>query len=277
MDGWPLVPPRCSAIGEAVRGAGFQDRPVAAAAQRLQPARRDHHVGEAAIAGALLDLLDRRFGVFQRDLHAGLQARFAIAPDLRFPLVRRGRHRRAELDVALVAAAAEQRHHQAVRDVEQIEQLLLHHLQVGAGMRAILRIRVHAHAGERRHARIVRRIGERRTRAAADRRAMLAPALRQELIQVGRRLRVGVHVAIDDAELASATDVSAWRSMTVTFIGCSPCSRGQSGIGLQRDCRPGSCAADARASRPAARPCRRSASADSRSRTAASRPSRSPR
>ena len=44
---------------EAVRGAGFQDRPVAPAAQRLQPARRDLHLREAAVAGALLDLGDR--------------------------------------------------------------------------------------------------------------------------------------------------------------------------------------------------------------------------
>ena len=192
-----------------VGGAGLQDRPVAAAAQRLQPARRDHDVGEAAVAGALFDLLDRGLGVFQRDLHAGLQPRLLVAPDLRFPLVRRSRHRRTELDVAFVGDAAQQRHHQAVRHVEQIQQLLAHHRQVGAGMRAVLRIRVDAHAGERRHPRIVRRVGERGARAAADLLAMLAPALGQELIQIGGRLRVGMHVAIDDAQLRLVAGVRA--------------------------------------------------------------------
>src|SRR4051812_37024208 len=94
---------------EAIRSARLEDRPIAAATERLQPARRDHHVSETAIAGALLDLFDRGLGIFKRDLDAGLQARLAVAPYLRFPLVRRGRHRRAEFDVALVGSAAEQR------------------------------------------------------------------------------------------------------------------------------------------------------------------------
>src|ERR1039458_8932413 len=65
---------------EAVGGAGLQDWPVAAPTQRLQPARRDHHLGKTTVAGALLDLLDRRLGVFGGELDRGLQPRLAIEP-----------------------------------------------------------------------------------------------------------------------------------------------------------------------------------------------------
>ena len=208
VEGRPAASGRCVAAGaaqmqrdgKAVGSAGFEDRPVAAAAQRFQATRWDHDVGEAAVAGAEFDLLDRGFGVFEGDLDAGLQTRLGVAPNLRFPLVRGGGHRGAEFDVAFVGASAEQRHHQAVGYVEQVEQLLAHHLEVGAGMRAVLRIGVDTHAGERRHARIVRRVGERGARTAADLLAMLAPALGQELVQVGGGLGVGMHVAINDAQ-----------------------------------------------------------------------------
>ena len=200
-----------------------------------------------------------------------------VAPDLRFPVVRRGRHRRAEFDVAFVAAAAEQRHHQAVGYVEQVQQLLAHHRQVGAGMRAVLRIGVDAHAGERRHARIVRRIGERRARPAADLLAMLAPALRQERVQVGwrsscrdarrnRRCRVASGCWYPDGDPQRSTFIG-WLLLVIASAVNRSSTR----------CPPGSSAAGDPASRPAPRRCLRSASADSRSRTAASRRSRSPR
>src|SRR5580692_8138049 len=66
----------------------FEYWPIATSPKRLQSARRYHHMGETTVAGALLDLLDRSLGIFQRDLHTGLQPRLTITPDLRFPFVR---------------------------------------------------------------------------------------------------------------------------------------------------------------------------------------------
>src|ERR1700734_2367269 len=88
--GWmPAGPAQMQRNRKSVSRTSFQDWPITATPQRLQSARRDHDMRKPPIAGALLDLLDCGFGIFQRDLHTGLQTRLTIAPDLCFPFVRR--------------------------------------------------------------------------------------------------------------------------------------------------------------------------------------------
>jgi len=53
---------------------------------------------------------------------------------------RRSMHLAAELHIPFVGTAPQQRHHQPVRHVEQVQQLFLHHRQIRPRMRAVLRI-----------------------------------------------------------------------------------------------------------------------------------------
>src|SRR5215467_4602495 len=93
---------------KAVRRTGLEDRPVTLASQRLQSARRNVHLCETPIAGALLDFGDR--GLFMLDVHLNrrLQAWVRIAPARKLPFVHRGRHRRTELDVPLTTSTTDQ-------------------------------------------------------------------------------------------------------------------------------------------------------------------------
>src|SRR5579863_8029512 len=106
--------------------AGFQDRPVAPAPKRLEPAWRDLHLRKAAVTGTLFDLGYRGLLVLHIHLDRSLQPRIGIAPARELPLVDRSRHRRTKLDIALAACFPDQWRQQPICDVEQIEQLRLH-------------------------------------------------------------------------------------------------------------------------------------------------------
>ena len=197
------------------------------------------------------------------------------------PVVRGAAQRGAELRVALVAAAAQQRHHHAVDHPERIQQLLAHQREVGARMAAVLRPGVHPHAGPRRHPGVVRRADERRAAPRTDRLPQGPPAFRQERIEFGARLHVGVHVAIHEAETAlrggvgPAFDDGYVHRGTPRVIGSGVIGSG--GSRWRARCPPGSCGRGLRVAHRAWHRCPRSASADNPRRTAASPRSRSPR
>ena len=186
---------------EIIGGAGFQDRPVAAAAERFEASWRNVDLGEAAIAGAFLDFGDRGFGVFDIDLDCTEQAGVGVAPVGELPFVDGGSHGGAELDVALAAGAADQRGEKAVGDVEQVKQLFLHHRQVGTGVAAGCWPGVHAHADAGRHAGIHRGFRQALAGAAANGPFVLQPAFGEERIEVVGTFDVGMHVAVDEAHV----------------------------------------------------------------------------
>ncbi len=112
---------------------GLEDRPVAALAQKLAGAAQEQHVREAAVAGALADLLHRQLGILIGDHHRRLQPWLTLVPALELILVARERHGGAELVVLLALSSRRERVHHAPLDPVEIEMLLAHEVEVARG------------------------------------------------------------------------------------------------------------------------------------------------
>jgi hypothetical protein len=76
---------------QAMMFGGGIDRPQVPAAERRFLHREHQDLHEAMILGAALDLVDRVFRVLHRDHDRGPQARIAIEPLPRDPVVERAR------------------------------------------------------------------------------------------------------------------------------------------------------------------------------------------
>ena len=177
------------------------DRPVAAAAERLVGARRDVDLDVFACFGAAVDLGDRELRVVLSDQDRGLQPRIAVRPERQLPVVDGALDRRAEIEVLLREDEEVEHLQQAELDVERIEMLLAHEIEIGAGRPAGRRPGV-APRDQRRGARIGRGADIGRAQMAAIGLQMLLPALGQERIEVGMRMDARMDVAIDDAQPA---------------------------------------------------------------------------
>src|SRR5262249_45007814 len=118
---------------QAIGGAGLEDWPITAPAQRLDATRWDIHLREAAIAGTRFDLGDGRLLVLEVDLHRSFQPRIRIAEARELPFIDRSGHGGAEIDVAFARSATDQGRKQAIGHIELVEQLELHECQIGPG------------------------------------------------------------------------------------------------------------------------------------------------
>ncbi len=183
---------------KVVARGGFEDRPVPLASKRLDHLGGELHLHKIGVAGAALDLRDRRFRVFVRHRDSGAQPRIAPHPMLHLPFVQRGAERRAEIGIAGGAAVQPQRREDAIGDVVGIEVLRLHEGQVGARQRATRRPSVAAGSVGRR-LRIVGAAGERQPCLRAECCEMALPAQRQPRVEVRGGAHGRVDVAIDDA------------------------------------------------------------------------------
>ncbi len=258
--------------GEPVGGARLQDRPVAAPPERLQATRRDLHLHKALVACPPLDLGDRRLAVLQRDLHRALQPRLAVGPGGGLPVIDGGAHGGTKLDVPLIGAAAHQRQHHPVTGAKCVQQLRAQEIQIGARDIPVRWPRIQPHAHLRRHARIVGGVRQRLPRPSAEHRLVLAPALRQERIQLRARCRINMHVAIDVTEQGLCRSVgAAIEDGDVHRLTPSNARR------FRADCRTASCGRAIPANHPARRLSHHSASAGSRLRTETCPRSRFPR
>jgi hypothetical protein len=109
--------------------------------------------------------------------------------------------RRAEVEVLLREDEKVEHLQDAEFDVERIEMLLAHEIQIRAGRAAGRRPGV-ASRDQRRGARIRRGADIRRAQMIAVDFKMVLPAFCQERIEVGARMQARMDVAIDDAEPA---------------------------------------------------------------------------
>ena len=198
---------------QPVRLRGGEDRPVAPPPQRLRRLRPQLDLREPPVAGALLDLLHRRLGIVLRHQDRRAQPRLLIDEVVRLPVVHRRAQRRRLVQVAR-GVAAQQRFQHAIGDVVGIQQLLAHERHVGARQPAARRPRI-APRRVRREARIGAAIGVDAAVELAVLGEMLAPALRQILVQRAR-LHVRMDVAIDDAETRHP-DIDGRVHCTVSF------------------------------------------------------------
>ncbi len=166
--------------------------------ERIARPRRyqDLHVG--GIARAPLDFRDGEDGVLLRHHDAGTQPRLRLDPGLQLPVVDRARERRRIVQIPLFHSGAAERHQHADLDAVGIEMLPAHQAEVGAG-RPLLGKRIHAHAG-RGHARIRQLPRQAVAQVLAQGGHVLAPAFRQERMQVLGRSKRRVNVAVDDGE-----------------------------------------------------------------------------
>src|ERR1700747_1705389 len=146
-------------------------------------------------------------------------------------------------------------------------------------MRAIGRPRVHPLAVARGHAGIVARFRQSLPRAATDGGAMLAPTLRQERVKFSGGLVERMHIAIDEAEEALIDSLGLAIHHRHVHVGISVFYSSR-WVSSNADKSPGhyprgSCSGHSPADQVGSPRFPRSASADSRSKTAASRRSRS--
>ncbi len=169
-----------------------EDRPVAPAPQRLGGLRPQLDLREPPVAGALLDLLHRRFGVVLRHQDRGPQPRVLIDEVMRLPVVHRAAQRRCLIEVAR-RVAAEQRLQHAIGNVVGIQQLFAHERHVGPGQSAARRPRIPPRRVGR-EARIGATIGVDAAVELAVLHHVVAPALWQVLVQ-----RAGLHIRMDIA------------------------------------------------------------------------------
>ena len=108
------------------------DRPIAAAAERLVGARADVDLDVAADFRAALDLGDRELGVVLADEDRGLQPRIAVGPERELPVVDGALDRGAEFEILLREDEEVEHLQNAELDVERIEMLLAHEIEIGA-------------------------------------------------------------------------------------------------------------------------------------------------
>ena len=128
------------------------NRPVAAMPDRVACTRRENHLHEAAIRRAVFNLARRICGILLRDHDARAQTRLRLHPRLELPVIHGARKRGREIQIALLHAAAAQCDEHSDFDPVRVEMLLPHQFEVGAG-RTLVRKRIDAHAA-RHHARI---------------------------------------------------------------------------------------------------------------------------
>ena len=177
------------------------DRPVAAAAERLVGARADVDLHIAADFRAALDLGDRELRIVLAGEDRGLQPRIAIGPERELPVIDGALDRGAEFEVLLREDEEIEHLQNPVLDVERIEMLLAHEIEIRARRPTGRRPGVAAR-DQRRGARIGRGADIGRAQMAAIGAQMLLPAFWQELIEVAVRMDARMHVAIDDAQPA---------------------------------------------------------------------------
>ncbi len=188
----------------ADRAASFHrsliDRPVALAAEWLGGARRQQYLHEPFVAGAA--------GDFAARLPSGSSGLTRIEPRSRgslssqyadLPFIDGAGQCGAVLDVALGARAA-QRDQDADFDAVEVKVLLAHEIEVSAGRRAGRRPCVAAR-DIRSHARVGQSFRQRLPREVGVGLRMLAPAIRQERLQLNRRAHLRMDIAIDHGKL----------------------------------------------------------------------------
>ena len=178
------------------------DRPVATPPERLVGARADVDLDVAADLGAALDLGDRELRVVLAGQDRCLQPRIAIRPERELPVVDGALDRGAEFEILLREDEEIEHLQNAVLDIQRIEMLLAHEVEIGAGRPAGRRPRIAAR-DQRRGARIRRGADIGRAQMAAIGAKMLLPAFWHELFNIGMRMNARMHVAIDDAQAAS--------------------------------------------------------------------------
>ena len=179
----------------------FIDRPVAPTPERLVGARADIDLHIAADLRATLDLGDRQLRVVLTGEDRGLQPRLAVRPERELPVVDGALDRGAEFEVLLREDEEVQHLQNAELDIERIEMLLAHEIEIRTGRPAGRRPRIAAR-DQRRGARIRRGADIGRAQMAAIGAKMLLPALRHELLDIGMRMDARMHVAIDDPKAA---------------------------------------------------------------------------
>ena len=124
-----------------------------------------------------------------------------MRPEGQLPVVDGALDRRAEFQVLLREDEEVEHLQNAELDIERIEMLLLHEVEIGARRPAGRRPGV-APRDQRRGARIRRGADIGRAQMAAIGLQMLLPALRQELVEIGMRMDARMNIAIDDAQPA---------------------------------------------------------------------------
>src|SRR5205085_2562093 len=170
-------------------------------AERLVGARADIDLHVAANFGTTLDLGDRELCIVLTGKDRGLQPWIAVGPERELPVVDGALDRRAEFQVLLREDEEIEHLQNAVLDVERIEMLLAHEIEIGAWRSAGRRPGVAAR-DQRRGARIGRGADIGRAQMAAVGAQMLLPAFWQELIEIGMRVDARMHIAVDDAQPA---------------------------------------------------------------------------
>src|SRR5262245_25569627 len=253
------------------------DRPVAAAAERLVGARRDVDLDVFAGLGAAIDLGDRKLRVVLPGEDRGLQARVAVRPERQLPVIDGALDRSAEFEVLLREDEEVEHLQDAVLDVERIEMLLLHEGEIGAG-RSAGRGPGIAPRDQGRRARVRRGADIGRAQMAAIGLQVFLPAFWQELVEIGMRMDARVHIAIDDAQPALGR-LFLLQNWTVDDVTHANLLKRQASIAerFRADCRRTCAPRDSWAGSAAPHRRPRTASADSRTRTGTSFPSRSGR
>src|SRR5262245_10189042 len=175
------------------------DRPVAAAAERLVGARRDIDLDVFACLGAAIDLGDRKLRIILPAQDRGLQAGIAMRPERQLPVIDGALDRGAEFEILLREDEEVEHLQNAELDVERIEMLLAHEIEVRARRPAGRRPGI-APRDQRRGARIGRGADIGRTQMAAIGLQVLLPAFGQELVEVRMRMDARMDIAIDDAQ-----------------------------------------------------------------------------
>ena len=182
------------ADGEARLDRRFIDRPVGLLADQVVGPALEQHMGEALVAGAQADFLDRGGRVLERHHHRRQQPRIARVPVVELEFVHREAHGGAEFRVLVALPARRERIHDRVFDRIDVEELLLHKIEIArrqpaAGRPAIAArgLRLHLGIGKPRQVPLAR------ARAVGLR--MVPPALAEIGPQIlERALRMDVDI-----------------------------------------------------------------------------------
>src|SRR5262249_37673766 len=105
---------------------GFEDRPIAALAQKVARSAEKQHMRKAAVAGALANFHACELGVLVWDDHGCFETRVASVPAVQLIFIGGKGHRRTELIVLLALPTGRERIHDAPLDAVHVEILFTH-------------------------------------------------------------------------------------------------------------------------------------------------------